>query len=45
MTIETLKENKKSESGEIKRNEYRRMGTYDFVRRDIERFFAHPVDF
>ncbi|KAK4472062.1 hypothetical protein MN116_005435 [Schistosoma mekongi] len=29
---------------EIKRNEYRKMGTYDFVRRDIERFFAHPEE-
>ncbi|CAH8494679.1 unnamed protein product [Schistosoma turkestanicum] len=29
---------------EIKRNEYRKMGTYDFVRRDIERYFAHPEE-
>ncbi|VDQ15719.1 unnamed protein product [Trichobilharzia regenti] len=29
---------------EIKRNEYRKMGIYDFVRRDIERFFAHPEE-
>uniref|UniRef100_A0A5K4EJ33 Uncharacterized protein n=1 Tax=Schistosoma mansoni TaxID=6183 RepID=A0A5K4EJ33_SCHMA len=29
---------------EIKRNEYRKMGTYDFVRRDIEKYFSHPEE-
>ncbi|THD19204.1 PRKR-interacting protein 1 [Fasciola hepatica] len=29
---------------EVKRGEYTKMGVYDFVRRDIERFFAHPEE-
>lgn len=32
------------EGFEVKRGEYKKMGLYDFVRRDIERFFAHPVN-
>ncbi|VDP89835.1 unnamed protein product [Echinostoma caproni] len=30
------------EGVEVKRGEYKKMGLYDFVRRDIERFHAHP---
>ncbi|KAA0191088.1 PRKR-interacting protein 1 [Fasciolopsis buskii] len=32
------------EGFEVKRGEYKKMGLYDFVRRDIERFFAHPEE-
>ncbi|KAF6775530.1 hypothetical protein AHF37_05077 [Paragonimus kellicotti] len=28
----------------IKRGEYKKMDTYDFVRRDIERFITHPEE-
>ncbi|CAH8487136.1 unnamed protein product [Dicrocoelium dendriticum] len=29
---------------DVTRGEYRKMGVYDFVRRDIERFIAHPEE-
>ncbi|CAL8069877.1 unnamed protein product [Calicophoron daubneyi] len=35
---------KTGDDGEIKRNEYKKMGIYDFVRRDIEKFHAHPEE-
>ncbi|KAG5444827.1 PRKR-interacting protein 1, variant 2 [Clonorchis sinensis] len=35
--------NEKDPEG-IKRGEYRKMGIYDFVRRDIERYHAHPEE-
>ncbi|VDP75143.1 unnamed protein product [Schistosoma mattheei] len=44
MNLNNAQKDVNLETGEeIKRNEYRKMGTYDFVRRDIEKYFAHPV--
>ncbi|CAH8516753.1 unnamed protein product [Heterobilharzia americana] len=45
MNLNNTNKDLNPETGEeIKRNEYRKMDTYDFVRRDIERFFAHPEE-
>ncbi|CAH8529487.1 unnamed protein product [Schistosoma guineensis] len=44
MNLNNAQKDVNLETGEeIKRNEYRKMSTYDFVRRDIEKYFAHPV--
>ncbi|CAH8534293.1 PRKR-interacting protein 1 [Schistosoma haematobium] len=45
MNLNNAQKDVNLETGEeIKRNEYRKMSTYDFVRRDIEKYFAHPEE-